>query len=359
MTADVLIAIPAFNEAATIGPLVAAARVHAPVLVIDDGSADGTAAAARAAGATVMSHALRRGKGAALATALTAARLWGVARVVTLDADGQHDPADLPTLLAASAASPLAIVVGARLDDAALPTDRALAIRVAGFWLGWITGASVTDTQSGFRVYPTAVLDAVRLRGGRFVFETAVLAEALRRGWQVREVPIRVVPFAARASRFHPLADGLAIAGYLAREALARWAVEGGVAVRELARVFSRERRVARHSRMFEKASPHAGTPSWGLAIGVAAAEEVRTRAVSWWHHPRARRARRGALATLATPLTLALVAVEAAAPGALPRVVRQALRRIYDQRALPALEAREGVMTDDEPRAWATVAPR
>ena len=358
MSADVLVAIPAFNEAATIGPIVTAARAHAPVLVVDDGSTDGTAEAARAAGAAVVSHARRRGKGAALATALTAARAQGIGRVVTLDADGQHDPADLPALLAASTASPHAIVVGARLEHAALPPDRALAIRVAGFWLGWVTGARVIDCQSGFRVYPTAVLDSVRLRGGRFVFETAVLVEALRRGWLVREVPIRVVPFAARASRFHPLIDGLAIARYLAVGSLVRWGAEMGAAAREVVAVFSQQRRMVRHSRMLEKASPHAGTPGWGMALGVAAADQARTRAVSWWQHARARRARRGALATLATPAALLFVALQAASPGTVPGAIRRLVERIYDQAALPELSD-GGAACDEQSRAWATAAPR
>ena len=359
MSADVLVAIPAFNEAATIGPIVEAVRAHAPVLVVDDGSTDDTAQAARAAGAVVVSHARRSGKGAALATALTAARAQGIGRVVTLDADGQHDPADLPALLAVSTASPHAIVVGARLEQAALPSDRALAIRVAGFWLGWVTGARVVDSQSGFRVYPTAVLDAVRLRGGRFVFETAVLVEALRGGWLVREVPIRVVPFAGRASRFHPLIDGVAIARYLAVGSLARWGVEMMAAAREVLSVFSQQRRTVRHARMLERASPHAGTPGWGMAIGVAAADQARTRALSWWHHARMRRARRGALATLATPAALFFVALEAAAPGNLPTAIRHLVERIYDQAALPTLDGEPGATRTEESRAWATVAPR
>src|SRR5204863_9622764 len=88
---DVVIAIPAYDEATTVAGVVAAARLHAPVLVVDDGSTDDTALRAAAAGAEVVRHDARRGKGAALATAFTAARAKGATFAVTLDADGQHD----------------------------------------------------------------------------------------------------------------------------------------------------------------------------------------------------------------------------------------------------------------------------
>jgi len=354
---DAVVVIPAFDEAETVGRIVAAARAHAPVLVVDDGSTDGTAAAARAAGAEVVTHAARRGKGAALATAFAAVR--GARRIVTLDADGQHDPADVPRLLAASAESPRAIVIGARVEGGALPPDRALAIHVAGFWLGWVTGARVTDTQSGFRVYPAGLLDEVPQRGGRFVFETAVLVDALRRGWDVREVPIGVVPFAQRASRFHPLRDGLAIGRYLAGGAVARWGIETGEGARAVLRVFSHGRRTARHTRMLERAAPHLGTPSWPTALGMAAVEECRIRMGSWWREPRARRARRAALATLATPAALAVVGLTVCAPAAVPEGVRRAVRRLYDPAALPPLGEPREQPRAPERGAWVTAAPR
>jgi hypothetical protein len=355
---DVVVAVPAFNEASTVGAVVAAARRHAPVLVVDDGSTDGTADIARTAGATVVRHPRRQGKGAALATAVTTARQWGATRVVTLDADGQHDPRDIPALLAASFAAPHAIIVGTRLgDDAvALPRGRALAIRVAGFWLNWVAGTAVADTQSGFRVYPVALFDEARLRGGRFVFETAVLVEALRRGWAVHEVPIHVVPRAARASRFHPVTDGLAIAVYLAGKAMGRWGGEIAEGAREFFRIFTRERRTARHARVLGKVAVHAGTPTWSLAIGVAFADEVQGRTTGWWQAPRARRARRAALATLATPALLIGAALAAVVGDPGFGVLERVVRRLYDQRALPSLTATE--MRTEERQAW-MAAPR
>jgi hypothetical protein len=357
---DVIIAIPAFNEATTVRRIVEAARAHAPVLVVDDGSTDVTADEARAGGATVVRHGARRGKGAALATAVHTARAWGAERLVTLDADGQHDPADMAALLAASSATPRAVIVGSRIGEAdeTLPRGRALAIHVAGFWLNWVAGTGVADTQSGFRVYPLALFDEVRLQGGRFVFETAVLVEAVRRGFTVHEIPIRVVPYAARPSRFHPLSDGIAIAAYLAGGALARWSVELAAGAREVLRIFSRERRVARHTRMLTRAAAHAGSPGWSAAIGVAAVEEIRGRAVSWWHHARARRARRAAVATAAAPLLLVVAGVGALVGGRLPRLVDRVVRRLYDQRGLPSLEA-DVTSSGETRRTWLPVTSR
>ena len=334
-----VIAIPAFNEASTVRRIVEAARAHGPVLVIDDGSTDGTGDAARAGGATVIRHARRLGKGAALATAVGAARDRGASLLITLDADGQHDPADVPALHAAALAAPRAIVVGSR-PESALSRGRGLAIQLAGYWVNWITGHAVADTQSGFRVYPVALFDEVRLRGGRFVFETAVLVDALRNGCAVREVPIRAVAYAERPSRFHPIGDGAAITGYLVSHALARWAVELRDAVAEVAAVFSRERRRARHGRMLAKSSVHAGMPTWGPALGIAFVDEVHGRFTSWWRHPRSRRARVAARATLASPAVLALAAASGVAGGGVFRVLERVIDRVYDQRALPCLES-------------------
>jgi len=109
--------IPVFNEASTIGSLVARVACHGPVLVVDDGSSDGSAGAAAAAGAAVIHTGHRRGKGAALRAGFTEALRRGAERVLTLDGDGQHDPEDVPRLLAASAAFPRAIVIGSRSLD--------------------------------------------------------------------------------------------------------------------------------------------------------------------------------------------------------------------------------------------------
>ena len=255
------IVIPAHDEAATIGRVVRGARAHAPVIVVDDGSHDNTAQAAALAGADLCRHPRRCGKAQALRTGVAAARERGATHVVTLDADGQHDPDDVPALLAA--ATPRTLVVGARQRaDAALPAGRAEAVVIAGFFVNWASGLRLADTQSGFRVYPVVMFDDVPARRGGFVFETEVLLAAAAHGWTVREVPVRALPRAAARSRFRPMVDGTAIGAHLAARSLSRIAREASAA--------------------------------------------------EWWRHPRRRRAAAAARAVLALPIVLPVLAVAA-----------------------------------------------
>lgn len=335
------VVVPVFDEVATVGRVVTAARAVAPVLVVDDGSTDGSGAAAEAAGAVVVRHPRRLGKGQALRTGIAAARARGATVVVTLDGDGQHDPRDLPALLAAAQQSPRAIVVGGRVGDGRsdrVPPGRLNAIRVAGFFVGWVTGLSLRDTQSGFRVYPVALFDEVRLRHGGFVFETEVLVTAASRGWEVREVPIHVVPRAGRRSRFRPLADGVAIGGYLAWRTLVRWGVEAREAGREVAAVFGRERRRVRHAEILAAGMACTGSPAaWGTAVAGLAAGRASSRIAGWWQHPRRRRASAAAWATLAAPGVLALAVAQALGGRLLPDVLTPVVERVYSLERLDA----------------------
>jgi hypothetical protein len=297
------IVIPVVNEVASLVGVVAGALAHAPVLVVDDGSTDGSGEAARAAGAEVLRHARRLGKGQALWSGIGAARRRGATVVVTLDGDGQHDPADVPRLLDAARESPDALIVGGRLDHAAaLPAGRLSAIRVAGFFVNWASGLAVEDTQSGFRAYPVALFDHVRTHRGGFVFETEVLVAAAERGWSVREVPVGLRARTAARSRFRPVADGAAIAGYLAGRAAARWWREGRAAATALV-----------HAR--------------GAGLGAQLRQG--------WRRPRSQRAVAAGVAALAAP-ALAVLAVAHAVGG--PRatvLLTRLVASVYTQRRL------------------------
>jgi len=132
----------------TVGDVVRGARRYAPVIVVDDGSTDGTAAAARGAGAEVLMHARRRGKAEALRTGVAAARTRGVTHVVTLDADGQHHPDDMPALLAA--AGPRTLVMGTRpLGAPRCPRPRR-GIVVASFFVNWASGLQLATRSPAF-----------------------------------------------------------------------------------------------------------------------------------------------------------------------------------------------------------------
>jgi hypothetical protein len=296
-----IVVIPVFNESETIGEVVAAARARAPVLVVDDGSEDRSSAAARAAGAEVLRHPRRLGKGQAIRTGVAAARSRGASVVVTLDGDGQHDPRDLAAVLGAVRSAPRTIVVGSRLDaPSALPPDRLNAIRIAGFFVNWASGLKLEDTQSGYRAYPVTLFDEVRLRHGGFVLETEVLIAAAGHGWQVREVPVRAIPRARRRSRFRPVGDGAAIGAYLAGRVAARWAREAVDTGRTVARGGSSVHRTA-----------------------------------GWWRDPRRRRTTAAAGATLAAPALLVLLILQALAPRWFPDVVTPLVRRLCSQARL------------------------
>jgi len=148
----------------------------------------------------------------------------GANAVVTLDGDGQHDPRDIPRFLAASQCWSESIIIGGRLDSAeAIPLPRFYAMQVASFWINWLGHCQVRDTQSGFRLYPAAVLRTLPLRHGGFIFESEVLIKAGQAGWGVREIPIRAVYAPGRASHYRPLGDGVPITAYLLYQGLRFW----------------------------------------------------------------------------------------------------------------------------------------
>lgn len=221
------VVIPAYNEAATIRDLVERTlRLCPQVIVVDDGSEDGTAPALDGLPVQVLRHPQNQGKAASLWRGLQAARASGVELIVTLDGDGQHAPEDIPRLLAAAHRHPGSLVIGARLADrSAIPWLRYVANRAAVFWLSWACGQRLTDSQSGFRVYPAALFQGLSIVHDRvhgFVFESEILIEAARRGHRIAMVPIAAVYHAgARASHYRHI-DTLRIVRMIAWKLLSR-----------------------------------------------------------------------------------------------------------------------------------------
>ena len=215
MRTDVAAVIPAYRAAPTVGEVVRGARAYcARVVVVDDGSDDDTGLRARAAGAEVRRHPANAGKGAAILTGLHALEVPGVGRALTLDADGQHLPSQIPVLLAASDAVPGAIVVGVRQKEGhTIARLNRFGNWVADRLLRAIAGQALPDTQSGFRIYPVAATLALGTRGTRYDFETEVLLRAARRGMPLLGVPVEVYypPVAERVSHFKPGRDTLRI----------------------------------------------------------------------------------------------------------------------------------------------------
>jgi glycosyltransferase involved in cell wall biosynthesis len=202
--------IPAFQEQGAIGPVVRHAREYvAAVVVADDGSRDRTAAEAEAAGAVVLRHDRNRGKGVALNTGFTYAQQRGYHLTLTLDADGQHDPADIPRFVDAYVRTGIPVLVGNRM---AYPGNMTLVRRwtnrLMSGYLSRRMGQYLPDTQCGFRLYRTDVIPFVSALSERYAAESEILLRVAARGIRLDSLPIRIVPGHER-SMVHPVRDGL------------------------------------------------------------------------------------------------------------------------------------------------------
>jgi glycosyltransferase involved in cell wall biosynthesis len=179
---NVYIVIPALNEALRIRGVVEDALRECPnVIVIDDGSDDGTAERIADLPVTVLRHARRMGKGAGLRDGFAEALRRGARGVITMDGDGQHNAADIPRLIEAANRHPGHVVIGARLRKrAAQPGYRRLANEFGDWGIGWGCGFRIADSQSGQRFYPAKVAALDNVPGEDFVFEAQILITAAR-----------------------------------------------------------------------------------------------------------------------------------------------------------------------------------
>jgi len=190
---NICVVIPAYHEETSVGSVVEGCCTYcSTVVVVDDGSDDRTAEAAEKAGAIVLSHAENRGKGAALRTGFQWALSHGMDGVVTLDADGQHDPADMPGLLAPAAGA--GIVIGCRTRHrGCMPWSHYLTNRIMSIVVSALAGQTIADSQSGYRYLSAAVLRGLRLKTTRFDTESEILIAASRSGARIREVTARTI----------------------------------------------------------------------------------------------------------------------------------------------------------------------
>lgn len=223
-----VVVIPAFNEVRTIRDVAQRALAQLPlVIVVDDGSTDGTAAALVGLPVIVLRNPGNVGKAASLRRGAEEAIKLGAKAIVTLDGDGQHCPEDIPRLLDAHLTDSRCIIIGSRLHAKhKIPTARYRANLFANFWISWAAGYAIADSQSGFRIYPAGLFSSAKVaysEAASFVFESEILIEASRLGVQAICVPIDTSYSAnARASHFRPVVDIARIVRMVAWRLLSR-----------------------------------------------------------------------------------------------------------------------------------------
>jgi glycosyltransferase involved in cell wall biosynthesis len=205
---DVLVLIPAWNEARRIGQVIHALPEGMQVLVVDDGSSDGTVGAARAAGAEVISHETNQGKGVALMTGFRWALNRTYPAVITMDADGQHDPLELTKFIDTYTRAGADLIIGRR-STREMPFPRNLANAIGSWILSQVLCVKIFDNQSGYRLHSRAFLEKLVSRRTGFEFEVDVILQALEYGFPIAWVDIRTIYDTSITSHFHPLRDTL------------------------------------------------------------------------------------------------------------------------------------------------------
>jgi glycosyltransferase involved in cell wall biosynthesis len=200
--------IPCLNESATIGGLVTAVRQFLPsVVVVDDGSKDDTRERAAGAGAEVIRHEHRLGKGAALAAGWTQARARGFTWALSMDGDGQHAPEDIPGFFDRAGASGARLIVGNRMGDAAaIPWVRRQVNRWMSARISRLTGQALPDTQCGFRLMCLEDWAGIHVQADHFEIESELLCKFIAAGRPVEFVPVRVI-YRNEQSKIRPVRD--------------------------------------------------------------------------------------------------------------------------------------------------------
>lgn len=201
----ILALIPAYNEAERVGAVIEGAKQHLPVLCVDDGSADDTAKVAEAAGAEVLVQNPNAGKGMALRAGFRWAMEQGYDAVLTLDADGQHLPEEIPRFLEAYRRDRPDLIIGAR-DFSNMPFVRRMSNTIGRKSFSWALGAEIRDNQSGYRLITTRLMkDLFEGEEAGFEFEVEMIVICVRGGYKLGWVPISTIYLDDRKSHINPI----------------------------------------------------------------------------------------------------------------------------------------------------------
>lgn len=213
MKDKILIVIPAFNEEKRLGKLLK--RISSivslkDVLVVDDGSLDNTAIIAKRAGSRVLSQKTNQGKGIALRVGFDFAIQKGYDAVITMDADGQHDPGEIPKFLKNFKKSGGDLIIGTREQNLSeMPFMRFLVNKTTSLVTSILAGIRVHDSQSGYRFIKKPLIKKIDLKTGRFQMETELIVKAARANFSIGEVPIKTIYFEKFKSHINPFVDTL------------------------------------------------------------------------------------------------------------------------------------------------------
>ncbi|WP_255196475.1 glycosyltransferase family 2 protein [Halorarius litoreus] len=215
-SAEIMIGIPAYNEAPMIGSVVLGAREHGEVVVVDDGSTDRTAELAKAGGANVVQHETNSGKGQSIKTLLSVAQEADVDALVLLDGDGQHYPEDIRNVVRPILDGEADIVVGSRYLERRrkeeTPSYRRVGQRCLDLLTSKVTELDVSDSQSGFRALSEHAIERIDIRTDGFAVESQMLAAATTNGLRVTEAPIDVRYENIETDRRNPVTHFLSVA---------------------------------------------------------------------------------------------------------------------------------------------------
>ena len=207
-----VVIMPTYNNAGTIAKVISDVKEFAAdVIVVNDGSTDTTAEVlASIDGIRVIDYPKNKGKGYALKLGLQQAYNWGYRYAITIDSDGQHYADDIPTFIDKIEEKPDSLLIGARnLTAENMPSKNTFANKFSNFWYKVETGQVLSDTQSGYRLYPLERLQNIHFITRRYEFEVEIIVRAAWRGVNVENVPIKVYypPVEERISHFRPLQD--------------------------------------------------------------------------------------------------------------------------------------------------------
>lgn len=196
--------IPAFNEEIRLGAVLTSVKKYLPAIVVDDGSTDQTAVIASAAGAFLIEQHPNQGKGAALRAGFRFALDHGYLAVLTLDADGQHDPDEIPAFIDAYFQNQADLIIGER-DFSHIPFVRRLANTLGRITFSWALGQPVPDNQSGYRLISRRLLEALLSSHEQgFEFEVEMIATCIKSGYKLSWVHIRTI-YAGESSHIKPV----------------------------------------------------------------------------------------------------------------------------------------------------------